>query len=137
MALTMCIRSGCMQSEWLEIQRSRVKETDVLHPQILAKEVSTSLEMSDAFGLIMSLQNGRIRAAAAAAVAASFVASAPSARRLTVQRYTANQKVINQWKLRMNLAYLAAIADSQPQTPVVHSQLHISNERVAFCKDRL
>ncbi|GKE52058.1 hypothetical protein Tco_1487214, partial [Tanacetum coccineum] len=43
----------------------------------------------------------------------------------------------NQWKLRMNLAYLAAIADSQPQTPVVHSQLHISNERVAFCKDRL
>ncbi|GJW58825.1 hypothetical protein Tco_0105556 [Tanacetum coccineum] len=95
----------------------------------------------------------RIRAAAAAA--ASFVASAPSARRLTVQRctviarhkdpksgtraqvaYVLKAVLINQWKLRMNLAYLAAIADSQPQTPVVHSQLHISNERVAFCKDR-
>nr|GEV97828.1 hypothetical protein [Tanacetum cinerariifolium] len=38
----------------------------------------------------------------------------------------------NQWKLRMNLAYYGAIADSQPQTPVVHSQLYISNERVAF-----
>ncbi|GKD75940.1 hypothetical protein Tco_1334222, partial [Tanacetum coccineum] len=42
----------------------------------------------------------------------------------------------NQWKLWMNLAYLAAIADPQPQTPAVHSQLHISNERVTFSKDR-